>query len=425
MTDSQESYAVIGGEGFLGQHLVTALRRQFGDDRVASLGLTQRTFDKQYRFFTTDITNVDSVVTSVKRSGATTIFHTASSHGDASIQQCQHINVNGTRNIVTACQQLGIRKLVFTSTVTIALGDGESLINVDERLPPNEHASNPYVATKAIAERIVLEANGKHGLLTCSIRPGAIIGPGERQVIPGFISVLKSHQAFVQMGSNLNLFDFVHVKDVVNSHLLAADRLDKSPVTKHAFEKRLKPVEKTVVGRILPTSQTADVGATATSSFSETEGQPTLMAQRTRFSQFSHMSLPTSTGHDDDNEESSVGVAGQVFIIGSGEPIPFWSFARAVWFEYNGHVSKFTLKLPASFGMAIAQVAEWYAVLVGIPKEKLGISKGRMQYVLGDLYFDIEKARRVLGYEPQHSVIDGIRDSVNWIKQEEAKKSNK
>ncbi|KAM0787109.1 hypothetical protein ACM66B_006364 [Microbotryomycetes sp. NB124-2] len=404
-TATTESYAVIGGEGFLGQHLVAGLQRAYPQQQVASLGLTQRTFTPGYRFFRTDVTDQESVLQSLRQSGATTVFHTASSHGDASADVCRSINVTGTSNIVAACQQLGINKLVFTSTVTIALGEGESLVNIDERLPPKDDNSNPYVATKAIAERIVLEANGQHGLLTCSIRPGAIIGPGERQVIPGFIDVLKSRQTFVQMGNNTNLFDFVHVKDVVNSHILAAERLDKPAVPASAFEERLPPIQAAVVSRHPPTSKTCET----TPPFPPSTDPP-LAAHRTRFNQFSTV-----------DDSTSPGVAGQVFIVGGGEPIPFWTFARAVWYEYNGHVPWFTLRLPASAGMAIAQVAEWYAAVVGIPKEKLGISKGRMQYVLGDLYFDLDKARRVLGYEPQNSVIDGIQDSIKWIKQEEAK----
>ncbi|KAK4047847.1 erg26, C-3 sterol dehydrogenase [Microbotryomycetes sp. JL201] len=371
-----ESFAVIGGEGFLGQHLVAGLQQAYPEHQVSSLGLTQRTFTPGYRFFRTDITDEQSVTESLKLSGATTIFHTASSHGDASAETCRSINVKGTQHIVAACQQIGIKKLVFTSTVTIALGEGESLTNIDERLPPKEDNSNPYVSTKAIAERIVLDANGQHGLLTCSIRPGAIIGPGERQVIPGFISVLKSRQTTVQMGDNTNLFDFVHVKDVVNAHILAAERLDKPPVPANAFDVRLPPIQAAVVNRHPPTSKTSDQSPPFSSS-----SDPPLHAHRTRFNQFSAIDNSTSPG-----------VAGQVFIIGGGEPIPFWTFARAVWFEYNGHVPFFTLRLPASAGMAIAQVAEWYAAIVGIPKEKLGISKGRMQYVLGHLYFDLEKA---------------------------------
>lgn len=155
MADEGESFAVIGGEGFVGQALVQGLISAYPDHAVASFGLTQRTFTPGYRFYRTDITSLDSIRRALKDSGATTVFHTASPHGNADEDLCRRVNVQGTRAVVKACQEAGVKKLVFTSTCTIVF-EGQSLINIDERLPATSKLDVPYVWTKARAVRSIL-----------------------------------------------------------------------------------------------------------------------------------------------------------------------------------------------------------------------------------------------------------------------------
>ncbi|CEQ42799.1 SPOSA6832_04667 [Sporobolomyces salmonicolor] len=418
-SSAPESYAVIGGEGFLGAALVSELLAHHPTSHVASLGLTQRRFSPaSYRFFHTDITSLPSLCSALQQSGATTVFHAASPHANASAEVWQKVNVEGTRVVVEACRQAGVRKLVFTSSATVVF-EGEALKDVDERIPTvdveGEKGEPTYVSTKAKAEKIVLDANGKDGLLTCSLRLSGIIGPGDRQVIPGFIAVHKSGQSAFQMGANQNLFDFVTVRNVVHAHLLAAERLDAPPVPPSAFEERLPPVACTIKRRRLPTSAHPEViNSSNALSSSSSEGAP-LPASRTRFNQFYPPTLPPA-GHS---------VAGRSFFISNGEPVPFWSFARAVYCAYSGEPTSWIVRLPSALGMAIAGACEWAGWVVGKRPEECGINRKHMQYVLSDMYFDIERARRLLGYEPIESLEEGIRSAVEWYKEDEAKQKRK
>lgn len=145
---SIESFAVIGGEGFLGQALVQRLLALYPTSQVASFGLTQRTFTpSSYRFYSTDLTSPTSILDALRISGATTVFHTASPHPTASEAVCQAVNIGGTQRVVDACVALGIRKLVFTSSMTVCF-EGVSMSNVDERLPTTDKLDDCYVATK-------------------------------------------------------------------------------------------------------------------------------------------------------------------------------------------------------------------------------------------------------------------------------------
>ncbi|GAA5935767.1 uncharacterized protein JCM15063_001799 [Sporobolomyces koalae] len=409
-----ESFAVIGGEGFLGAALVAELLERHPTAQVASLGLTQRRFEPpSYRFYRTDITSLDSLLSSLEQSGATTVFHTASPHANASPAVWQSVNVEGTKIVVEACKRAHVRKLVFTSSATVAF-ENDALKNVDERIPTidieGERGEPTYASTKAKAERIVLDANGQDGLLTCSLRLGGIIGPGDRQVIPGFIDVCKAHQSSFQMGSNKNLFDFVTVRNVVHAHILAAEKLDAPPLPTAILNERLPPVSCTIKRRTLPTSRYPEV-VKAASDLDNGEGP--LPAARNRFNQFHEDALPAEALAE------GLTVAGQSYFISNGEPVPFWSFARSVYYAYSGSPTRFVIEMPASMGMVVARVCELAGALVGKRPEQCAINQKYMQYVLNDMYFDIERARKLLGYEPIETLEEGVRSAVEWYKADE------
>ncbi|GAA5838155.1 hypothetical protein JCM11251_004726 [Rhodosporidiobolus azoricus] len=415
-----ESFAVIGGEGFLGAALISALHERHSVTQVASFGLTQRHFTPSgYRFFRTNITSLSSLTDSLRASGATTVFHTASPHASASPELWEKVNVEGTKLVVQACKEAGVKKLVFTSSMTVVYEEGVPLKNVDERIPMIEtEGEATYAGTKAKAEQIVLAANGQDGLLTCALRLGGIIGPGDRQVLPGFIGVYNAGQSAFQMGDNLNLFDFVTVKNVVHAHLLAAVRLDAPPISPSLLETRIPPVSVTVPRRTLPSSRHPDVVHPTSPPPIE---DPLLPAGRNRFNQFYDASSPNSPS------SSPLTVAGQAFFITNGEPVNFWSFARMVYHVYSGKPQRWwdPLVFPGSVGMLFATLAEWAGALQGKKPIECGVNRAYMQYVLKDMYFDIERARRILGYEPIESLEDGIRSGVEWYKADEERQRKK
>ena len=109
---------------------------------------------------------------------ATCIIHTASPMHGAEPQVFWKVNVEGTKTVIAAAVANGISKLVYTSTAGVTFSGHEDMIDIDERLPyvTEETAHDTYNFTKALAEKFVLEANGKDGLRTVAIRPAGIFG---------------------------------------------------------------------------------------------------------------------------------------------------------------------------------------------------------------------------------------------------------
>jgi nucleoside-diphosphate-sugar epimerase len=68
-----------------------------------------------------------------------------------------------------------VKALVYTSSASLLFNE-ENLTDIDERLLPPEVPIDAYNGTKAIAEKHVLEANGKQGLKTVALRPSGIFG---------------------------------------------------------------------------------------------------------------------------------------------------------------------------------------------------------------------------------------------------------
>ena len=92
------------------------------------------------------------------------------------------INVEGTRALLSAARSTGARRFVFVSSPSIfaALRDRPLL---GEHAEPARPPLNHYARTKMAAERLVLAANDA-GLATCALRPRALVGPGDRVILP-------------------------------------------------------------------------------------------------------------------------------------------------------------------------------------------------------------------------------------------------
>lgn len=70
----------------------------------------------------------------------------------------------------------------------------------------------------------MLESNSPT-LSTCTLRPSAIFGPGDRTTIPGLYEVIQNGQTIFQLGDNCNLWDFTYVDNIAYAHVLAAENL--------------------------------------------------------------------------------------------------------------------------------------------------------------------------------------------------------
>ena len=171
---------VTGGSGMLGKEIVQHLLKD-GGYKVHSLDLfipeEENRNSEVCSYIQTDITNYDELCIATR--GIDVVFHTAAiiptviraSKGDY-----DDVNLKGTENVIAACKKCKVKRLIYTSSVEVALGKGhEGANDISEDHPFPKDSLNAYVRTKREAEKAVLAANGEDDLTTCAVRPGGIL----------------------------------------------------------------------------------------------------------------------------------------------------------------------------------------------------------------------------------------------------------
>jgi nucleoside-diphosphate-sugar epimerase len=212
---------VTGGGGFLGKAIVLKLLERGDAVRSFSRGDYPELSKLGVEVVRGDISDAKEVDSAVD--GSDVVFHVASKPGIwGPYEEYHRTNVDGTENIITACRNHGIKRLVYTSSPSV-VHSGGNVEGIDESTPYAEHFETHYPKTKAIAEQMVLKANSEE-LATVALRPHLIWGPGDNHLIPRLIQRGRSGR-LSKVGKKTHLVDSVYIDNAAEAHLLAADRL--------------------------------------------------------------------------------------------------------------------------------------------------------------------------------------------------------
>jgi nucleoside-diphosphate-sugar epimerase len=214
---------VTGGGGFLGRAIVRRFLARGEYPELAAAGV---------ECHRGDIANAVVVTRAV--AGCDIVVHTAAKAGVwGSHESYVLANVVGTDNVIEACIEHRVRKLVFTSSPSVTFA-GEHQEGVDERAPIAGTFLSSYPETKAEAERHVLAANGPE-LATVALRPHLIFGPGDPHIAPRMIDRAKAGRLRI-VGTGRTLVDMTYVDNAADAHILAAERLEPgSPIAGKAY----------------------------------------------------------------------------------------------------------------------------------------------------------------------------------------------
>jgi len=211
---------VTGATGFLGGALTRRLHHMGWD--VTALGRNPAKLnqleDDGIRIVRTDISKKDQVTASF--SAFDLVFHCAALPSPwGGFEKFYQANVIGTRNIVQACLENNVKRLVYISTPSIYF-DYDSHIGVKENDPLPEPISH-YAHTKRLAEEEI-DKGFAQGLAVVSIRPRAIFGEGDTVIFPRLLSRLKTGRLPI-LGDGENIVDLTYVQNVVDALLLCAE----------------------------------------------------------------------------------------------------------------------------------------------------------------------------------------------------------
>ena len=227
---------VTGADGFIGSHLCETLVRAGYDVRAfvyynsfghwGWLDSSAPEIRDALDVFAGDVRDPHGVRTAMQ--GRDTVLHLAALIGipysyhspDAYVDT----NVRGTLNIVQAARDLGVDKVVHTSTSEV-YGTAQ-FVPITEEHPLQ--GQSPYSATKIGADQIALSFHRSFETPVAIIRPFNTFGPRQsaRAVIPTIITQIAAGHRRVQLGSLHPTRDFSYVTDTVGGFIRVAESVD-------------------------------------------------------------------------------------------------------------------------------------------------------------------------------------------------------
>ena len=229
--DNLGAVLVTGGSGFVGGNFVQTLLDQ--GYKVTSFDIAPS--DLKHKNLTLIEGNIcDSKTVEKAVKGIDTVFHTAAIiglKGGKSVSKeyrdlSYSINVEGTKGLLKALQKAGGSRFIYTASNSVIIG-GKPVKNGDETSPYTTRFNDIYTETKVVAEKWVLEQNDKEGVLTCSIRPSGIWGPGDQTMFKMFFEHQIAGIFLARIGNGKALLDNTYVHNLIHGEILAAQHLVK------------------------------------------------------------------------------------------------------------------------------------------------------------------------------------------------------
>jgi len=234
---SPRKILVTGGCGFIGSNFINEMTKQHPDWQIWNLDAfyycasgknIEVRHRSNYREIKGNLRSYDLILHILSENNIDTVVHfAAQSHVQNSFTeslQYTRDNILGTHTLLEACRIYGkIQRFIHVSTDEVyGQSVGDDLKTEKSLLCP----TNPYAATKAAAEMIVMSYYRSYGMPVIVTRGNNVYG--ERQypekLIPRFINLLKHDQPCTIQGSGEHLRAFVHVYDVVRAFELILTR---------------------------------------------------------------------------------------------------------------------------------------------------------------------------------------------------------
>ncbi|MGD8617125.1 MAG: NAD(P)-dependent oxidoreductase [Gammaproteobacteria bacterium] len=213
---------ITGGTGFIGSRLAIASREK--GHAVVLLGQTNTQAEREnhqllqkHGIETTlgSVLEKDKLIELAK--DCDIVFHLAAAQHEANVpdEHFYKVNVEGTRHMLEASVQGGVRRFVHGSTIGVYGSAMEGEIDEDTPLRPN----NIYGVTKREGEQLALSFDEK--LPVSVVRISETYGPGDRRLLKLFKAIQKN--VFFVIGKGDNKHQLIYVDDLIDGMYLAAN----------------------------------------------------------------------------------------------------------------------------------------------------------------------------------------------------------
>jgi len=224
---------VTGSDGFIGSHLVEGLLSRGHDVRAfvfynsfnswGWLDHLPSEVKSRIDVFPGDVRDPNGVRTAMK--GCDAVLHLAAliaiPYSYHSPDTYVDTNIKGTLNVLQAARDLGVSRVIHTSTSEV-YGTAQ-FVPITESHPVV--GQSPYSASKIAADQLAISFYRSFGLPVVIVRPFNTYGPRQsaRAVIPTIITQVTAGARQIKLGAITPTRDFNYVKDTVNGFISALE----------------------------------------------------------------------------------------------------------------------------------------------------------------------------------------------------------
>ncbi|MCP4356864.1 MAG: NAD-dependent epimerase/dehydratase family protein [Chloroflexi bacterium] len=213
---------ITGGSGFVGQHLIPKLIQQ--DYDVYALARSERSAALITQLRATPVLGDITDTASMREGmiGSDVVFHLAAWYklGSADWMEAEAINVGGTRRVLRLAHELGVPKIIYTSTIAV-FGDTQGEL-VDETYFKGGPFLTEYDRTKWLAHYKVAVPLIEKGAPITIVLPGGIYGPGDTSFMAQMMR--QFYRGMPAIPAPETTVTYAHVDDIVEGHILAAEK---------------------------------------------------------------------------------------------------------------------------------------------------------------------------------------------------------
>ena len=245
------TWLVTGGAGYIGAHVVRALRNAHLDAVVFDdLSSGHRGFvPEDVPFVQGTILDGKLLRESIRSHAVTGVIHVAGyKYAGVSVQRPLHTyeqNVTGTAVLLGAMHECGVDRVVFSSSAAVYGTPDVDLVTEDTPKSPQ----SPYGESKLIGEWLLRDQGVAAGLRHTSLRYFNVVGSGDPSIrdtsphnlfplvfdalVAGRTPRINGNDYPTPDGTNVR--DYIHVADLATSHVAAARRLDAGEPVEMAY----------------------------------------------------------------------------------------------------------------------------------------------------------------------------------------------
>ena len=235
---------ITGGAGYIGSHISEVLiknKKKIVIIDNLSTGY-RRLINKKAKFFKVDIHKIKKIKNIIVKNKIDSVVHLAAnliiSEGEKYPKKYFKNNVLGTKNLLTACENTGVKNLVFSSTAAV-YKDGQYKVSENSVIKPK----SVYGKTKIKAEKIIEQFCKRNKINYCILRYFNIAGSSPSGKI-GLINktdhlfknfsreIIKKRPILKIYGDNYNtkdgscIRDFIHVSDIAEIHYKVLEKIN-------------------------------------------------------------------------------------------------------------------------------------------------------------------------------------------------------